>query len=143
MSHLETVREIYERFARGDVPAILATFTDDIEFRLAQGHPYEPDGKPWIGARAITENFFVKAGPEWQDWTFHIDAAVEAPEAVVVEGRYAAVYKPTARLLDAQACHVWRFRDGRIASFHQYVDTAHVQGVMRPGAAQQHVARGR
>ena len=46
MSHLETVRKIYERFARGDVPTILATFDEDIEFRLAQGHPYQPDGKP-------------------------------------------------------------------------------------------------
>jgi hypothetical protein len=26
MSHLETVRSIYERFAQGDMPAILATF---------------------------------------------------------------------------------------------------------------------
>ena len=135
MSHLETIRRIYERFARGDMPTILATFEEDIEFRLAQGHPYQPDGKPWIGARAIMENFFDKVGPEWQDWTFHIDAAVEAPDALVVEGRYAAVYKPTGRPLDAQACHVWRFRDGRIASFHQYVDTAHVQDVMGAGRA--------
>lgn len=34
MNHLETVRNIYERFARGDMPAILATFAEDIEFRL-------------------------------------------------------------------------------------------------------------
>jgi ketosteroid isomerase-like protein len=135
MSHLETVREIYERFARGDMATILATFAEDIEFRLAQGHPYQPDGKPWIGADAITENFFDKVGPEWHDWAFHIDAAVEAADALVVEGRYTALYKPTARPLDAQACHVWRFRDGRIASFHQYVDTAHVQDVMRPRRA--------
>src|SRR5262245_51807204 len=130
MSHLKTVRKIYERFARGDVPAILATFDEDIEFRLAEGHPYQPGGKPWIGVQAITENFFAKVGPEWQDWTFHVDDAIETPDALVVEGRYAAVYKPTGRPLDAQACHVWRFRDGRIASFHQYVDTAHVQDVM-------------
>jgi ketosteroid isomerase-like protein len=29
-----------------------------------------------------------------------------------------------------QLCHVWRFRGDRIASFHQYVDTAGLQRVM-------------
>ena len=48
-----------------------------IELRLAQGHPYQPEGEPWIGKKAITDNFFSKAGAEFQDWTFHIDAVVE------------------------------------------------------------------
>jgi ketosteroid isomerase-like protein len=130
MKKIETVRYIYERFARGDAPAILAIFDERIEFRLAQGHPYQPEGKPWIGGQAITDNFFNRAGAEWQDWTFHIDAVVEGADTLVVEGRYAALYKPTGRVLDAQGCHVWRFRNGRIVSFHQYVDTAHVQDVM-------------
>jgi ketosteroid isomerase-like protein len=32
--------------------------------------------------------------------------------------------------MDVQVCHVWRFRDGKVASFHQYVDTAALQRVM-------------
>ena len=129
-SKVDTIRHVYERFAKGDAAAILATFADDIEFRLAEGHPYQPDGTPWIGGDAITSNFFVKAGAEWQDWSFKVHAVIETPDAVVVEGRYSSVYKPTGRRLDAQGCHVWRFRNGRIASFHQYVDTARVQHVM-------------
>jgi uncharacterized protein len=130
MTKIETIRHVYERFAKGDAPAILATFEKDIEFRLAEGHPYQPEGKPWIGGDAITQNFFRKAGAEWQDWRFNIHEVIETPDTVVIEGRYSAVYKPTGRKLDAQACHVWRFRNGRIASFHQYVDTARVQYVM-------------
>jgi uncharacterized protein len=130
MSKLDTVRHIYERFAQGDAPAILATFEDDIEFRLAEGHPYSPDGEAWIGGDAITKHFFAKAGAEWRDWSFHVGQTIETPDAVVVEGRYSALYVPTGRELDAQGCHVWRFRNGRIASFHQYVDTARVQHVM-------------
>jgi uncharacterized protein len=130
MNHLETVKHVYERFAEGDAPAILETFAKDIEFRLAEGHPYQPEGDPWIGGDAVTKNFFRRAGPEWQDWRFDIDDVIETPDTVVVEGRYSAVYKPTGRELDAQGCHVWRFRGDRIASFHQYVDTAQVQHVM-------------
>ena len=141
MNHVETVRHVYERFARGDAPAILALFDGNIEFRLAQGHPYQPEGEPWIGGKAITDNFFKKAGAEWQDWAFHIDAVVETADTIVVEGRYAALYKPTGRALDAQGCHVWRFRNDRIASFHQYVDTARVQDVMGVRRAPFHEAR--
>ena len=125
-----TIRHIYDRFAKGDAEAILATFEKDIEFRLAEGHPYNSDGKSWVGGDAITKNFFAKAGAEWQSWTFEIIDAIEPADAVVVEGRYSAVYKPTGRELDAEGCHIWRFHDGRIASFHQYVNTARVQWVM-------------
>jgi hypothetical protein len=40
---------------------------------------------------------------------------------------------PTGKKLDAQACHVWKIRDGKVASFQQYVDTAQLQGVEVPG----------
>jgi ketosteroid isomerase-like protein len=32
--------------------------------------------------------------------------------------------------MDVQVCHVWRFRDAKVASFHQYVDTANLRRVM-------------
>jgi ketosteroid isomerase-like protein len=127
---INTIRHIYDDFAKGDAGAILANFEKDIEFRLAEGHPYNPDGRSWIGGDAITEHFFTKAAAEWRDWAFHIGEVIETPDTVVIEGRYSAVYEPTGRELDAQGCHVWRFRNQRIASFHQYVDTARVQHVM-------------
>ena len=127
---IDTIRHIYDRFAKGDVRAILETFEKDVEFRLAEGHPYSPDGIAWIGGDAITKHFFKKAGAEWRNWTFEIGDVIETPDAVVVEGRYSAVYEPTGRELDAQGCHVWRFRNGQIASFHQYLDSARLQQVM-------------
>ena len=44
---VEVVKSIYEMFGRGDGAGILASFEDDIEFRLAEGHPYQPSGQPW------------------------------------------------------------------------------------------------
>jgi hypothetical protein len=46
-----------------------------------------------------------------------------------VEGRYTGTYKKTGRKFDAQVCHVWKIRDGKITSFQQYVDTAQMQDV--------------
>jgi ketosteroid isomerase-like protein len=134
MSKIDTVREIYRNFAAGNGPAILAKFADDIEFRLAEGHPYRGAQGAWIGKDAVAENFFAVAGPEWDRWSIEVECLIEATDAVIVEGRYTGTYKPTSRQMDAQVCHVWRFRGDTVASFHQYLDTARLQRVMHANA---------
>jgi len=135
MSQLEVVRKIYRDFAAGDAAAILAVFAEDVEFRLAEGHPYRGSAGSWRGKQAITECFFAVAGPEWDGWKIGVEQTLETADAVVVEGRYTGLYKPTGRRMDVQVCHVWRFRGERVASFHQYVDTAALRRVMARDAA--------
>jgi len=130
MTHIDTVRKIYRDFAAGDAAAILDVFADDVEFRLAEHHPYRGSAGAWRGKQAIAQEFFAVAGPEWQSWTIGVEQTVEAPDAVIVEGRYTGLYKPTGRRMDVQVCHVWRFRGNRVVSFHQYVDTAALRRVM-------------
>jgi ketosteroid isomerase-like protein len=129
MKHTDTVRKIYRDFAAGDAAAILAVFADDVEYRLAEGHPYRGSAAAWVGKDEIAKRFFAVAGPEWDGWEIGVDATIETADAVVVEGRYTGRYKPT-RPMNIQVCHVWRFRGDRVASFHQYVDTAALQQVM-------------
>ncbi|HVJ29359.1 MAG TPA: nuclear transport factor 2 family protein [Gammaproteobacteria bacterium] len=130
MKHADTVRKIYRDFAAGEAAAILDVFADDVEFRLAEHHPYRGSKGAWHGKQAIAKEFFAVAGPEWDGWTIGVEQTVEAGDAVVVEGRYTGLYKPTGRRMDVQVCHVWRFRGDRVASFHQYVDTAALRRVM-------------
>ena len=130
MTHIDTVRKIYRDFAAGDAAAILDVFADDVEFRLAEHHPYRGSAGAWRGKQEIAKEFFAVAGPEWQSWTIGVEQTVEAPGAVIVEGRYTGLYKPTGRRMDIQVCHVWRFRGERVASFHQYVDTVALRGIM-------------
>jgi len=91
MTNSETVKYVYDKFAKGDVPALLATFDSNIEFRLAEGHPYSPEGRPWIGGEAITRNFFAK-GSEWDGWSIGIHSLEDFGDTVVVQGRYGGVY---------------------------------------------------
>ena len=130
MKHADTVRKIYRDFAAGDATAILDVFADDVEFRLAEHHPYRGSKGAWRGKQAIAKEFFAVAGPEWDGWTIGIEQILEADDDVVVEGRYTGLYKPTGRRMDVQVCHVWRFHGERVASFHQYVDTAALRRVM-------------
>jgi len=55
---------------------------------------------------------------------------------VVALGRYGGVYKGTGVKVDAQFVHVFKFKDGKIAGFQQYTDTAQFKDVVskRAGA---------
>lgn len=130
MKHIDTVRKIYRDFAAGNAAAILGAFAEDVEFQLAEGHPYRGSGATWRGKDAIAKNFFAVAGPEWDRWSIGVEATLETADAVIVEGRYTGAYKPTGRRMDVQVCHIWRFRNTEVASFHQYVDTAGLREVM-------------
>ena len=130
MSNRQVVTEVYEAFARGDVPSVLARFRPDVEWRLAESHPYAPDGKPWVGPDEIARRFFMRAGGEWERFAIAPERWHEAGETVVVECRYHGVYRPTGRTLDAQVCHVWTLREGKVQRFQQYADTARLSAVM-------------
>ena len=130
MSNVQSARNIYDAFARGDVPTVLAGFHPEIEWHQAEGHPYQPDGQAWTGPQAVLENLLMRIGNEWEGFTITIRALHDAGEHVVMEGRYSGTYKPSGRSIDAQACHVLRFRDGKLAGFQQYLDTAQLHKVM-------------
>jgi len=130
MSNVQFAKDMYGAFARGDIPAVLAGFHSEIQWRQAEGHPYQPDGVAWVGPQAVLEKLFMRIGADWEGFTVTASTFHDAGENVVMEGRYTGTYKPSGRRLDAQMCHVLRFRDGKLVNFQQYVDTGQLQAVM-------------
>ena len=72
----------------------------------------------------------MKIGADWDGFTVHTKEFHDAGDTVVVEGRYSGTHKATGKALDAQMCHVWKIRDGKVTSFQQFVDTSQMQDVM-------------
>jgi ketosteroid isomerase-like protein len=124
------VRDVYEAFGRGDVAAVLGAFDPKIEWREAEGNPYQPSGEAWIGPDSILQNLFLKQAGDWDGFAVHPREFHDAGDTVVVEGRYTGTHKATGKTLDAQLCHVWKIRNGKIVSFQQFVDTAQLRQVM-------------
>lgn len=130
MSNVDKIRQIYGAFGEGDIPAVLGAMDPSIEWREAEGNPYEPSGNAWVGPDAITENLFMKLGAEWDAFTVHPKEFHDAGDTVVVEGRYTGTHNASGRSLDAQFCHVFKVKDDKVSSFQQFVDTAQMQDVM-------------
>jgi ketosteroid isomerase-like protein len=130
MDNVKVMKDLYESFGRGDMPSVLGAMSPGIRWHQAEGNPYQPSGVPWVGPDAIVNNLFMKLGTEWDGFTVHPKSFYGAGDTVVVEGRYTGAYKPTGRSIDAQFCHIWDVKDGKVTRFQQYIDTAQMQRAM-------------
>jgi ketosteroid isomerase-like protein len=114
------VKGVYEAFARGDVPAVLGAFAEDIEWYEAEGMPY---GGLHRGGEAVAQKVF---GPIAED----VDGFAVVPEEYMGSGttvaavvRYTGTGKATGKVLDLPVVHVWDIRDDKLARFRQFIDT--------------------
>ena len=130
MDNVNLLKNLYDAFGRGDIPTVLGHMSPDIHWHEAESNPYMPSGEAWVGPDAILENLFMKLGAEWDGFSVHPKAFHDAGNSVIVEVRYSGRYKATGRSMDAQVCHVWDVKDGKVTRFQQYVDTAKLQDVM-------------
>ena len=58
-NNVEYVKSLYEAFANGDVPTVLAAMDNDIEWNEAEGNPYDL-GHPFVGPSAVVEGVFAR-----------------------------------------------------------------------------------
>ncbi len=130
--NVNLVRNLYELFAKGDVPSVLAGFDPQIEWNEAENFPYA-DGNPYKGPDAVLEGVFMRLGSEWDYRNLAIGDVFDAGDTVVAMGRYQAKNSATGREIDAQFAHVWTLRDGKAVVFQQYADTHQVVNAMGRG----------
>ena len=131
MSKIQLTQDLYAAFGRGDVPTVLAGFDTNIEWREAEGNPYQPSGAAWVGPNVVLESLFARLASEWDGFAVHPQQYHGCGDTVVVEGRYSGTFNATGKTLDAQMCHVWKFQGSKVVSFQQYVDTAQLRHVMQ------------
>jgi ketosteroid isomerase-like protein len=96
MGSVEILKHVYEAALNDDIERVLAAFASDIEWREADGHPYQPDGKPWVGVDAVRESLFDSLDSEWDSFAVSPHAFHDAGETIVVECRYTGVVRPKA-----------------------------------------------
>ena len=124
----QIIRDLYAAFARGDGPAVLATFDPEIVWNEAENIAYA-DRNPYHGPQQIAEGVFGRVLSDFEGFTATPEQIIHDGDTVVALGRYRGVNHATGVPLNAQFAHVWTFRNGKIARFQQYTDTAQFQRV--------------
>ena len=118
---LDVVKGVYEAFGRGDVPAVLGAMADDIEWHEAEGMPY---GGVYNGGEAVAKNVFGPITEDIPDFAVKPEEFIASGNAVAAVVRYTGTGKAAGKQLNLPVVHVWDVRNGKIAQFRQFIDTA-------------------
>jgi ketosteroid isomerase-like protein len=119
----QTAKDAYAAFGRGDIPAVIAVMADDIEWVFPGPTDVIPNAGTFRGREAVGA------------WFGTLNATVEfqvfEPREFIAQGDklVALVYientvRSTGGKQAVHEAHLWTFRDGKVASFQVYTDTA-------------------
>jgi ketosteroid isomerase-like protein len=120
LSNVNSIKQVYQAFAEGDVPTVLGALSPEIDWTEAEGFPY---AGTYHGPRAVLEGVFMRLGSEWNGFAAIPDEFIDGGDTVVVLGKYSGAYKKTGKSFQANFAHVWKMQDGKAIRFIQYVDT--------------------
>ena len=116
---LALVREVYDAFARADVPRIMALFAED-------GTVVQSSALPWGG----THSGHAGLGHFLTTLVAHLDSHPETERLiadgaghVVQVGRTRGVVRATGAPFDVAEVHVFTLAGGRVTRFEAYLDT--------------------
>lgn len=118
-----TIKKLYDAFAEGNIPAVLAGMDDNIVWNEAEGNSLA-DGNPYKGPDAVLNGVFARLGAEWENFRL-VDIKLHdmANNQVLATLRYHGKNIETGTSINAQAAHHWTLKDGKVIGFQQYVDT--------------------
>jgi ketosteroid isomerase-like protein len=118
-ANVEMVRGVYDAFARGDVDAVFAAMTPDIEWDESPGMPY---GGVYHGRDAIVANVIGPILTDVEGFTASPDEILALDAArVIARGRHGGT--GAAGPVDARFVHIWTVTHGKVSRYEQLADT--------------------
>jgi ketosteroid isomerase-like protein len=128
------VRDAYAAFQRGDIPGLIEMLADDVDW-WAPGPPEHIPQAGRVSGRAAVGGFFRRLAESEEITHFEPREFIAQGDKVVVTGNYRGRTRPAGRDYDLDWLHVFTIRDGRVAAFREYLDTAALADAHRGAAA--------
>ena len=128
MSHLSTVKGIYEAFGKGDVPAIVDVLADDVEWEAWEANSAVNAGVPWMTARHGKQEVvhFFETAAQMEIVDLQVLSMLEGGNQVAVEFVLEANLPAWGggHYRDEEM-HLWTFNDDdKVIRLRHYTDTA-------------------
>lgn len=125
-NNVAIIQGMYDDFAKGNVPGVLAALDPKVEWSEAENFIYG-EGKPMIGPDAVVSGVFAKIGADWEYWKIeNLQLHNMDNWMILATGRYNGKYKKNGAVIDAQVAHLWTLKDGKVIKFQQYTDTKQI-----------------
>jgi ketosteroid isomerase-like protein len=115
--NVKVVEQVYEAFAKRDLPAIFGLFTPDIEISQSNEVPW---GGIYHGHEGA-QRFFSKLTQAINS-TVSLERFIDAGEQVVAVGRTRGSVNHTGERYDVPIAHVWTVSNERVSRVRFYID---------------------
>jgi len=123
----------YRQYQNGDIQNLLNLYHEDAEW-IAPESELVPFSGNFHGKSGIAQ-FFAKLDAAVQNIRFEPKQFIAEGDKVVVIGEASWLAKPTGRKYDSPWVHVFSLRDGKVARFEAFHDTAASERAFQTGAA--------
>jgi uncharacterized protein len=123
-SNTEATKKGYEFFQRGDIPGLLRELIDDSCTWVIPG---PKDKLPWAGTfkgKQEIANFFAQVGENLEFSEFGPREMIEQGDTVVALGTLTGRAKKTGKTVRNEWAHVFKYSQGKVVFFQEYIDTA-------------------
>lgn len=125
--NLTVIGEIYEAFAKGDIPTILGHVADDVRWEEWSDNTAQRQGVPWLQARhgkaGVLEFLQVMGGLHVQD--LRVLSLMAGGNQVAAEFTIEFEVPATRRRCRDEEIHLWTLNDdGQVIRLRHYTDTA-------------------
>jgi len=131
--NLAVVRQGYDAFGRGDIPALLALFDPDISWTTPG-----PSDLPTAGVRhghAAVTGFFQTLATLGDFERFEPREFLAQGDRVVVLGDDSMRLRETKTTVDARWTHIFTMRGGKVAAFEEISDVSALVAALRSAHA--------
>jgi uncharacterized protein len=119
---VQIVQAMYGAFGRGDVPALLAMLSDDVEW-IHRGEIGVPYMGRFVGKEAVGKWFGLVAEAD-NIQAFEPREFLGGPDHVTVIGWERTQALPAGKVFESDWVHVFNVRDGKVTRFIGTYDTA-------------------
>jgi ketosteroid isomerase-like protein len=119
--NVKAVQGLYAAFRNGEVSAILALLSADVEWCEPE-NPFNPAAGTRRGEAGFLEWLRIGQASE-EILALEPRQFLSDDESVAVVGYSKCLAKPTGRTYETDFVHVITFRDGKIARFQEFFDT--------------------
>ena len=122
MSNVDTLKQGYEAFGRGDLEGAAENFSDDIRWENPEASQVPNSGV--TQGKDQVKALFADLGNYWESFSLTADEFIEQGDNVVVLSHAEAKAKETGNEVKLPFVHIWRFSDGKATEVQALTDTA-------------------
>src|SRR5580765_621696 len=124
-TNLEIVKEGYTNFLQGNIPALLDTLSDNIEWELPASSRVNFSGV-FKGKDAVMD-FFRNVDNENAFSEFAVDSYIADGDYVVALRHLIATAKSTGKISSNKWAHLWQLEERKVVKHYEYADTAEIR----------------